>query len=116
MAYSNTAKDLAVNAVKGGGTWISAHSADPGKTGANLSSISRAQTTWGANADNGTTRESVGSQVSVPMTTGGTAAWFGVWSASTAGNFLYGGQLAASETFNNPGGVALITPRVTFPD
>lgn len=81
--------------------YVSAHSADPGETGANeLAStgsyarvaVTNNLTNWPA-ASNGS--KSNGAAITFPTPTGGWVAitHFGVWDAATSGNFLGGGAL-----------------------
>lgn len=96
--------------------YASLHTADPAQTGASeVSGGSYARVSVGtttasaifggahvagaAPAANGTAREvSNSATITFPAPTGtwGTCAYFGVWDASTAGNFLFGGPLTSS--------------------
>ncbi len=90
--------------------YISLHSADPALTGANeltgngyaRVAVTANTSNWSAPATNGSVREiSNAAAITFPAATG--SAWaaathFGIWSASTTGNFLRGAALAASKT------------------
>lgn len=111
MAYTTAALNGAVNGIAGLGTYISFHTADPSTTGANEvtgGSYARQATTWAA-ASSGSR---VGSQISASIPAGTTVTHWGIWSASTAGTFLYGGALSASETFGSAGTLQH-TPTIT---
>lgn len=89
--------------------YISLHSGDPGLTGAselsgnNYARVAVAPGTgsWSAPATNGSNREiSNSNAITFPTASGDwtAATHFGVWDASTAGNFIRGSALAASKT------------------
>lgn len=90
--------------------YISLHSADPGVTGASELSgnayarvaVSPATGSWTAPATNGAVREiSNAGVITFPTATGSnwtTATHFGVWDASTTGNFIRGNTLTTSKT------------------
>lgn len=90
--------------------YISLHSGDPGLTGASELSgngyarvaIAPGTGTWSAPATNGSVREiSNAGVVTFPTVTGAdwaTATHFGVWDASSAGNFIRGAALADPKT------------------
>lgn len=76
-----------------GWAYLSLHSADPGTTGANELSggtYARATVAWNA-ASNGTVTNS--SSVSLNLPALGTAAYVGVWSASSAGTYYIGNTI-----------------------
>jgi hypothetical protein len=104
MAFTDAALNVMVDALAAAGTYISAHTADPGTTGTNQHG-SRAQTTWGT-ASSG---DRVGSQVTIAVTAGTTITHWGIWSAATNGTFYGGFALGTSETFSNAGNL-LHTP------
>lgn len=96
------------------GTWISLHTADPGTTGASEASggspaYARKQTTWGAAA--GGSR--AGSQVVFDVPAGTYTHW-GLFSASTAGTYIDGGALPASEIYAAQG-QHQVTPTISVP-
>lgn len=116
MALTTAGKNAICDGIAAAGSWISIHTADPGSTGTNeqttgTGTYARKQTTW-ASASGGSR---VGSQVSITMPAGSTGAYWGLWSAQTAGTFEYGGVLPASETFGAEG-VLQITPTITGAD
>jgi hypothetical protein len=83
--------------------YLSIHSADPGTTGASeLSggSYARVAVSWAA-AASGSMANSNTLTINIPTST--TAAYFGLYSASTAGTYEVGGALSASQTFNTAG-------------
>lgn len=94
--------NASVNGVAAAGAYISAHTGNPGGSGASEvagGSYARQQTTWGA-ASNGVR---VGSQVHVPIPAGTSVTYWGIWSAATAGTFLGWWQLSAQEDFGVDG-------------
>lgn len=102
MPFNNNGLNAAANGVAAAGTYISAHTADPGSTGTSEvagGTYARQQTTWAA-AANG---ERVGSQVSIPIPAATNIRWWGIWSAATAGTFLGGFDLGANEAFGAAG-------------
>jgi hypothetical protein len=102
VAFNNNGLNAAVNGIAAAGTYISAHTADPGSTGTSEvagGSYARQQTTWGTAAAG----ERVGSQVAIPIPAGTTVTHWGVWSAVSGGTFLGGFQLSAPETFGSAG-------------
>lgn len=90
--------------------YVSLHSADPGATGASELSgngyarvaVSPATGSWSAPATNGSSREITNAgAITFPTATGSdwtTATYFGIWDASTTGNFVRGAALTASKT------------------
>lgn len=89
--------------------YISLHSGDPALTGANeLSGNNYARVavapgtgTWSAPATNGSVREiSNSNAITFPTASGDwtAATYFGIWDASSAGNFIRGASLGASKT------------------
>lgn len=91
-----------VNGVAGAATYISAHTGNPGGTGASEvtgGSYARQATTWGA-ASNGSR---VGSQVHIPIPSGTTVTHWGLWTASTGGTFKGWWQLSSAESFGADG-------------
>jgi hypothetical protein len=81
--------------------YVSLHSADPGETGASELAVANgyARQSCAFSAASGGATENSGT---VTFTNTG-SAWsaathFGVWDASSSGNFLGGGSLAASKT------------------
>ena len=106
--FNDTALNVMVDSIAAAGTWISAHTADPGTTGLNQHG-SRAQTTWAAAGAGATGGDRVGSQVTLAVSAGTTITHWGIWSAATAGTFYGGFALTTSETFSNAGSL-LHTP------
>lgn len=88
--------------------YISLHTADPGETGANETSgtgyarksVTNDATQWPA-AVAGVKSNGAVITFATPGAGGwGTVTHFGMWDASSAGNFLFGGALAVSKTIN----------------
>lgn len=89
--------------------YISLHTADPGETGASEVAASNGYarepvtnnaTNWPAAAAGS---KANGTAVTMDTPTGagwGTVTHFGIWDALSAGNFLFGGALAVSNTIN----------------
>lgn len=91
-----------------GWAYVSLHTADPGTTGASEvtgGSYARVAVTWGA-PSGGSVANSNALSINLPATT--TAAYFGVWSAATAGTYYIGGALSPSVTTGGSAGVATI--------
>lgn len=112
MPYSFAAKNLMLNALARGTapatpiTHVSAHTADPGDTGASevtggTPAYARTPIAWNA-ATAGTIDDSTnGAVLNVPG--GVTVTHIGFWSAVTAGTFLASRALAAPEVFGAQG-------------
>jgi hypothetical protein len=81
--------------------YVSLHTADPGETGASEAtggSYARQSASFGAAASGAIANDAAISFTAMPAAT---ITHVGVWDASTAGNFLWGGALAASKTTNS---------------
>lgn len=106
--FSATGMNDAVAAIWAAGAFISLHTASPATTGANEvtgGSYARVATTpAGASGS-----AEAGSQVTINVPASTTITHFGVWSAITAGTYLGGGVLPASETYAGAG-TYLLTP------
>lgn len=115
--WSTYLADHILNHVLRGTTWptlpanvhVSLHTGDPGQTGASEVSggsyarvaVSRATGSWDAPSDGGayeTTDNAAAITFPAPTGTWGTCSYFGVWDASTGGNFLFGGALAVNRS------------------
>lgn len=88
--------------------YVSLHTADPGETGANETSgtdyarksVTNNDTNWPA-ASAGNKSNGAAITFATPGSGGwGTVTHFGIWDASTNGNFLFGGALSVSKTIN----------------
>ncbi|QGJ90071.1 head protein [Mycobacterium phage Indlulamithi] len=113
MGWPVGTKNQTLTYLAGLGNWISLHTADPGTTGASEAtggSYARKQTAWGAAASALIT----GSQVSFTGLIAAAYTYFGVWTASTAGTFLYGFALSPGATLNGSGGFN-VTPSIPWP-
>lgn len=111
MGYTVAAENAAIGAIAGAATFISLHTADPTTTGGSEvtgGTYARVATTWGTVSNGSYT----GSQVTINVPAGTTIAFWGIWSAGTAGTFYYGGTLPASESYGSAGTYAL-TPTIT---
>jgi hypothetical protein len=103
MAYSTYFKNTALDAVITG-VYVSAHTADPGITGA--SEVSGGSPAYArkaisfAAASSGSKAASSTPAIDVPAAT--TVTHLGFWDASTSGHFLAGANVD-DETFNNQG-------------
>lgn len=82
-------------------TWIALHTGDPGANGtANTSAVTtRQQATFNAAATGAIALSAA--PTAWNMTTGETIAYISVWTASTAGSFLWSAQLSVSKTVAN---------------
>lgn len=114
MGFTVTAENAAVTGVKNAGNHISLHTADPGDTGASEvtgGTYAREATTWGTVASSAVT----GSAVTSNVPAGTTITHWGLWTAVSGGSFLYGGPLAAPESFGSNGTYSL-TPTISASD
>lgn len=110
MAYSTTAKNAALDGIGAAATWISAHTADPGTTGANEvtgGGYARKQTTWSAASG----AEKVGSTAVLDIPAGTNVTHWGLNTAVTAGTFYYGGD-STDEAYSSNGQYG-VTPKLT---
>lgn len=108
MALSNTALQTLYTSLKGMGAYVSAHTADPGTTGANEVSgagYNRVQATLPAGSNGAGTAPAV----SIPIPAGVEVKWIGVWSAATGGTFIgaHNGQLSPTLPFPVAGTVTV---------
>lgn len=104
--FNDTALNVMVNALAAAGTYISAHTADPGTTGTSEvagGSYARVQTTWGTAGTGATGGDRAGSEVSINIPASTTVTHWGIWSASTSGTFYGGFALTSSEAFGSAG-------------
>lgn len=98
-----------------GTLYISLHTADPGETGASeVSGNSYARASVTNNATNfpaasaGSKSNGTVINFATPTSTGwSVVSHFGIWDASTSGNFLIGGALNASKTINGGDAVSI---------
>lgn len=119
MPYTVHAETLALIGIVGDGTadvnnWISLHTADPGAGGTNEivgGTYARMATNWNTPAGAAVT----GSSVTINVPAGETITHWGLWSAETGGDFIYGGLLPASESFGSNGTYS-VTPTLTAAD
>jgi hypothetical protein len=90
-------------------TWLSAHTGDPGTTGANETTgpdYQRQQITWNAASNGFATAQQEAFGV-----LGGDYTHYGFWDAQSGGNFLGGDPLDAVSTLQAPGTLR-ITPNL----
>jgi hypothetical protein len=101
--------------VQTGWAYISLHSADPGTTGASEISggtYARVAVTWNAPAAGVSTN--VGA-ISINLPASTTAAFIGVWSAITAGTYMFGGALSPNVTNGvTPGAVSIAAGAISM--
>jgi hypothetical protein len=100
MAFSNAGKNALLSGLASTATHVSIHSADPGTTGASESSSARQPIAWDAPSGGVMLLNGV---EDIAMPVGSDAVYFGLWTALSAGSFLCGGLLAASEHFTAAG-------------
>jgi hypothetical protein len=111
MAFTNAARNAALDAIGAAGAFISFHTGDTGANGANeiaAQVYSRQQTGWSP-ASSGS---KVGTAVTSTIPASTVVTWWGLWSALTGGTFLYGGQLPAPESYGAQGTI-VFTPTLT---
>jgi hypothetical protein len=112
--YTTTVKNALLTTAIAQGTWISAHTGDPGTTGGSEvagGSYGRVQTTWGtpAGADQSPSTVTGSSVVfSIPASTAITH--WGLWSDQTTGNWVTGGSLPATAVYGITSGIYTLTP------
>jgi hypothetical protein len=119
VGFTAIAETQALEGVVGNGTvdknnFISLHTADPGTTVASEvtgGAYTREQTNWPAPAASSVT----GSSVTLDVPAGVTITHWGVWSAASGGQFIYGGLLPAPESFGSNGTYS-VTPTMTAGD
>ena len=107
MAKSTTSANNTLDWQLGGATptrpttrFISMHTADPGSTGASEcsgSGYARQSLTFNAASSKAATNASATSNTLSGAL--GPVTHFGIWDASTGGNFLYGGAVTTAQTF-----------------
>ena len=115
MSYTNAAKDAAVNAIRALLTsnigHLSAHTADPGATGASeVAGSTRGSSTFPA-ASGGT--GSTGSQGSIAIPGAAAVTHVGLWTAASGGTYVTSFALSPTETFSSAGGTLKYTPTLT---
>ena len=101
MAIGTTQGNAIIDAMLGGGGYISLHSADPGSTGANELAASNHYARQQADWDEASGKATANSDAELFSASGGdwaTATHFAVWSAVTSGTFHFGGALSVSKT------------------
>lgn len=103
MARASTSEENQALVTTGWG-FVSLHTADPGTTGASEVSggtYARVAVTWGS-ASGGSVANTGALSINLPAST--TAAYFGIWSASTSGTYYIGGALSPSVTTGGSAG------------
>lgn len=115
MALSNSTLQALYTAMKGLGAYVSAHTADPGTTGASEvtgGSYARVAATLPTGA-NGT---GTSGQVTLNIPAGTTVKWLGLWTAASGGTFIgaHNAELSPNLPFPVAGTLtATITETVT---
>lgn len=114
MSKTTATRNTLADSLAGLGAYYSLHTADPGTTGASEATggspaYARKQTTFAAAASG----SRVGSLVTFDVAAGTYTHW-GQWSAVTAGTYIDGAALPASEVFAAQGRYDL-TPTITAP-
>ena len=107
MARASVAEENQALAATGW-AFVSLHTADPGTTGASeVVGGTYARVAVACNAASGGSITNSGAlSINLPATT--TAAYFGIWSAATAGTYYIGGALTPSVTTGASAGVVSI--------
>lgn len=116
MSASNYLENVILDHILGGGdytrpatVYLSLHTGDPGETGASETTGTNYARKSVTNNNTNFPAASSGSKalnVTTTFATPGSGGWglcthFGIWDASTSGNFLFGGALTISKTINN---------------
>lgn len=104
--------------------YISLHTANPGQAGANevasANNYSRVAVTNNStnfpNSSGSPATKSIGAAINFPTPSGswGTATHFGIWDASTAGNFVTGAALTSSQAIGLNNTVSFAIGAMTF--
>jgi hypothetical protein len=114
MAYTNAARNIALDAIGSAAAFIGFHIADPQANGASgasevvSSAYSRQQTAW-SSASSGS---KVGTAVTSTIPANTTVTFWSLWSAATGGTFMGSWQLAAPESYGAQGTI-VFTPTLT---
>ena len=117
MASTDADKTAIADYIASRGSKVTAHSGDPGKTGANQIGTSSGNTTWGAAAivtdpTDGEVAVATGSPVPFTIPASTTVSHFGIWDDDT---FLRGYELDASITVNAAGSAPVdLTPKIKY--
>lgn len=90
-------RDKLLNQQWDGTGYVATNTADPGTTGASLSSGAREPSTFATSSS----QARQGSLVTA-RTGGATVTHYSVWDAATGGNFLFGGALPSSQSADFP--------------
>ena len=101
MALEDSARDLAINAIVGGISHLSLHTAFPATSG-NEDSVTRASVTWAAASGSGSRTRAINETPTITTSGAVTVSSIGAWSASTAGT-LHGGADVTDEDFGAAG-------------
>ena len=109
MAFNSAGLNAAVDGIATEAAYVSLHSADPGTTGTSeltggSPAYARKAATWAA-ASAG--ERALSADLTFDVAAGSTVAYFGLWDAATAGNFL-GGFAVTSETYGAQGEYVLL--------
>lgn len=88
MPLSNTALQTLYTALKGMGAYVSAHTGDPGTTGANEIPASADYNRVQAALPTGSNGAGTAPAVAIPIPAGVEVKYLGVWSAATGGTFI----------------------------
>lgn len=113
MALSNTQKNAMLDTLDS--KFISLHTGDPSTTGANeVTGGSYARVAETLDAASGGSKTNASVVMDFTGMPAATVTHFGVWSASSAGTFLWGGALAASKTTTSGDTFRFPTSSLTF--
>lgn len=97
MGYTNTPKNVALDAIGAAAAYISFHTSDPGTSGTGEvtgGTYARTQTTWSS----ASAASKAGSQVTANIPASTTITHWGLWTAASGGTFYYGDQLKVGGT------------------
>jgi len=113
MALSNTQKHAMLDTLDG--KYISLHTGDPSTTGANeVTGGSYARQLEALAAASGGSKTNSGAAIDFTGMPTATVTHFGVWDASSGGNFLWGGALIASKSVTSGDTFRFPTSSLTF--
>lgn len=107
--FTPAGREIAAKAIAAVSTHIAIYNGDPTGSGT-VSSSSRAAVAFPTSAPDG---DVTAPQVGVPMTTGGVASHYALFTAATGGTMTMAGSLdGVAETYANAGGVCNVTPSI----
>ena len=100
--YSVFLKNVMLNAARTTAVYVSAHTADPGPTGANeCAGSTRAAVTWAASSGGQVLATNTPTITGIAITD--SVAWLGFWDAASGGNYCGKAQVTAASASGGAG-------------